>query len=71
MTCWPVGALSYSELTAAPSSAMLTSVALSTVLALGGLIITLIIVCGIGLIVLTVISIWKMRKDDFWDKTEY
>ncbi len=50
---------------------MLTSVALSTVLALGGLIVTLIVVCGIGLIVLTVISIWKMRKDDFWDKTEY
>ena len=22
-------------------------------------------------LVLTVISIWKMRKDDFWDKTEY
>jgi hypothetical protein len=50
---------------------MLTPVTLSTVLALGGLIITLIIVCGIGLIVLTVLSIWKMRKDDFWDKTEY
>ena len=71
MRCWPAGALGYSELTAAAPSAMLTSVALSTVLALGGLIITLIIVCGIGLIVLTVISIWKMRKDDFWDKTEY
>ena len=40
-------------------------------LALGGLIITLIIVCGVGLVVLTIISLFTMRKDDFWDKTEY
>ena len=43
----------------------------SAVLALGGLIITLIVVCGVGLVVLTILSLWKMRKDDFWDKTEY
>ena len=50
---------------------MLASMPIAAVLALGGLLWTLIIVCGVGLIVLTVISIWKMRKDDFWDKTEY
>jgi hypothetical protein len=50
---------------------MLFAMPLSAVLALGGLFITLIVVCGVGLVVLTVISIWKMRKDDFWDKTEY
>jgi hypothetical protein len=50
---------------------MLAAMPLAAVLALGGLIITLIVVCGIGLVVLTVISLWKMRKDDFWDKTEY
>lgn len=50
---------------------MLASMPVSAVLALGGLIVTLIIVCGVGLVVLTIISIWKMRKDDFWDKTEY
>lgn len=50
---------------------MLAAMPLSAVLALGGLIITLIIVCGVGLVVLTILSLWKMRKDDFWDKTEY
>jgi hypothetical protein len=50
---------------------MLASMPVSAVLALGGLIVTLIVVCGVGLVVLTIISIWKMRKDDFWDKTEY
>ena len=50
---------------------MLFAMPLSAILALGGLVITLIVVCGVGLVVLTVISIWKMRKDDFWDKTEY
>jgi hypothetical protein len=58
-------------LTPAATSAMLAAMPLAAVLALGGLIITLIVVCGIGLVVLTVISLWKMRKDDFWDKTEY
>ena len=28
-------------------------------------------VVKLGLVVLTIISILKMRKDDFWDKTEY
>jgi hypothetical protein len=50
---------------------MLNVVPISAVLALGGLLWTLIILCGVGLLVLTVLSIWKMRKDDFWDKTEY
>jgi hypothetical protein len=50
---------------------MLASMPVSAVLALGGLIVTLIVVCGVGLVVLTIISILKMRKDDFWDKTEY
>ena len=59
------------RLTPAPAGAMLAAMPLSAVLALGGLIITLIIVCGVGLIVLTIISLLKMRKDDFWDKTEY
>jgi len=50
---------------------MLNAVVISTVLALTGLLWTLVVLCGVGLVVLTVISIWKMRKDDFWDKTEY
>jgi hypothetical protein len=48
---------------------MLTAMPLS-VLALGGLIIGFIIVCGIGLFVLAGIAIWKMRKDDFWEEQE-
>jgi hypothetical protein len=58
-------------LTPAPAGAMLAAMPISAVLALGGLVITLIVVCGVGLIVLTILSLWKMRKDDFWDKTEY
>ena len=58
-------------MTAGSVGAMLAAMPLSAVLALGGLIITLIIVCGVGLVVLTIISLFKMRKDDFWDKTEY
>jgi len=52
-------------------AAMLAAMLISAVLAWGGLIWTLIILCGVGLVVLTIISILKMRKDDFWDKTEY
>jgi hypothetical protein len=50
---------------------MLTALPISAVLALGGLVIGFIIVCGLGLLVLAVIAVFKMRKDDFWDKTEY
>ncbi|HEY7149471.1 MAG TPA: hypothetical protein VH420_08495 [Gaiellaceae bacterium] len=39
-------------------------------LALGGLWITFVVVCGVGLIVVAIIAVFKMRSDDFWDKTD-
>jgi hypothetical protein len=49
---------------------MLDSLPIAAVLAFGGLLAALVVVCGVGLVVLTVVAIWKMRSDDFWDKTE-
>jgi len=41
---------------------------LSVVLALGGLWITLIVICGLGLFIMAGYAMWKMRSDDFWDQ---
>jgi hypothetical protein len=41
-----------------------------SVLALGGLVITLIALSGIALIVMAVYAFWKMRSDDFWEEQD-
>ena len=42
--------------------------ALSVVLALGGLIFAFIVIGGILMFVLAGVAIYKMRKDEFWDE---
>jgi flagellar basal body-associated protein FliL len=49
---------------------MLIPMALASILALGGLWITLVALSGVALLVMAGYAFWKMRSDDFWEEQD-
>jgi len=49
---------------------MLMPMALASILALGGLWVTLVVVSGVALLAMAGYAFWKMRSDDFWEEQD-
>ena len=64
------GDVAGSTLTGEGDREMLMLMALASILALGGLWVTLVVVSGVALIGMAVYAFWKMRSDDFWEEQD-
>ena len=64
------GDVAGSTLTGEGDREMLTAMALATILAVGGLLITIIAISAFALLAMAVYAFWKMRSDDFWEEQD-